>query len=120
MVDRAGRRRSWRRYLARDTERARGAYLDALERAPRHPELARVIAQIDLTHQGRAEAALGMLVDCMPATEFGAIGAELLSRVGDARGARHAILTSATAEPYAPVAAGLWQRLAALSTPLLG
>lgn len=99
-----------------DAERARAAYLDALERAPRHPELARVVAQIDLTHQGRAEAALGMLVDCMPATEFGAIGAELLARVGDARGARHAVLTSATTETYAPVAAGLWQRLAALST----
>jgi tetratricopeptide (TPR) repeat protein len=99
-----------------DVERARAAYLDALERAPRHPELARVIAQIDLTHADRAEAALGMLVDCMPAAEFGALGAELLSRVGDTRGARHAILTSAMAEPYAPVAAGSWQRLAALST----
>ncbi|HWO13629.1 MAG TPA: hypothetical protein VNN80_29205, partial [Polyangiaceae bacterium] len=98
-----------------DAEQARSLYVDALERAPRHPELARVIAQIDLAHAGRAEAALGMLVDCMPAAEFGALGAELLARVGDPRGARHAILVAAAGEPYAPVAAGLWQKLSALA-----
>ncbi len=102
--------------LARgDVDQAREQYLSALERAPRHPEIAALIAQIDLKHAQRAEAALGMLVDCMPAAEFGLIGAELLARVGDARGARHAVLVAATGELYPPVAAGLWQHLAELS-----
>jgi cellulose synthase operon protein C len=101
--------------LARgDVDQARELYLMALERAPRHPEIAALIAQIDLKHAQRAEAALGMLVDCMPAAEFGLIGAELLARVGDARGARHAVLVAATGELYPPVAAGLWQHLAEL------
>jgi len=103
--------------LARgDAERARHQYLQALERAPRHPELAALIAHIDLEHADRAEAALGMLVDCMPAAEFGWLGAQLLSRVGDTQGARHAVLLAATRELYPPVAAGLWQQLATLAT----
>jgi tetratricopeptide (TPR) repeat protein len=102
--------------LARgDADQARDHYLAALERAPRHPEIAALIAQIDLKHADRGEAALGMLVDCMPAAEFGLIGAELLARVGDTRGARHAVLVAATGELYPPVAAGLWQHLAELS-----
>ncbi len=98
-----------------DVERAREHYLFALERAPRHPELVALVAQIDLAQADRAEAALGMLVDCMPATEFGLTGAELLSRVGDTLGARQAVINAAASEPYAPLAAGLWQRLAELS-----
>jgi len=98
-----------------DAERARHHYLQALERAPRHPDLAALIAHIDLTHAERAEAALGMLVDCMPAAEFGWLGAQLLARVGDAQGARHAVLLAATRELYPPVAAGLWQALATLA-----
>lgn len=98
-----------------DAERARHHYLQALERAPRHPDLAASIAHIDLTHADRAEAALGMLVDCLPAAEFGWLGAQLLARVGDSRGARHAVLLAATRELYPPVAAGLWRELAALA-----
>ena len=98
-----------------DLERAREAYLGALERAPRHPALAALIAELDLTHADRAEAALGMLVDSLPAAQFGRLGAQLLARVGDARGARHAIVVAAASEVYAPVAAGLWQQLAELS-----
>jgi cellulose synthase operon protein C len=98
-----------------DAERARELYLQALERAPRHPELTQLIAHIDLGHADRAEGALGMLVDCMPAAEFGWIGAQLLSRVGDTRGARHAVLLAATREQYAPIAAGLWRELADLA-----
>lgn len=98
-----------------DVERARQQYLEALERAPRHPELAALIAHIDLAHAERAEAALGILVDCMPAAEFGWLGAQLLARVGDSQGARHAVLLAATRELYPPVAAGLWQQLAALA-----
>lgn len=98
-----------------DTSAARAHYLVALERAPRHPELAALIAQIDAEHGDRAEAALGMLVDCMPATQFGLTGATLLARVGDNLGARQAVINAAAGESFAPLAAGLWQRLAELS-----
>ncbi len=103
--------------LARgDISLARERYLVALEQAPRHPELVALVAQIDAEHADRAEAALGMLVDCMPATQFGLTGAVLLARVGDTRGARQAVMNAAASEVYAPLAAGLWQRLAELST----
>ncbi|MEY2929483.1 MAG: hypothetical protein RL033_232 [Pseudomonadota bacterium] len=98
-----------------DLDAARAGYLSALERAPRHPELAGLVAQIDVTHADRAEAALGMLVDCLPVTQFGLTGAVLLARVGDLAGAREAVQRAAGGEPYAPLAAGLWQQLAELS-----
>jgi len=100
---------------AGDLDAARAGYLAALERAPRHPELVSLVAQIDAAHADRAEAALGMLVDCLPATQFGLTGAVLLARVGDLAGARQAIQHAASGEPYAPLAAGLWQRMAELS-----
>jgi len=98
-----------------DLDAARAGYLLALERAPRHPELAALVAQIDASHPDRGEAALGMLVDCLPATQFGLTGAVLLARVGDLSGARQAIQQAAGGELYAPLAAGLWQQLAELS-----
>jgi tetratricopeptide (TPR) repeat protein len=98
-----------------DLDAARAGYLSALERAPRHPELASLVAQIDVTHADRAEGALGMLVDCLPVTQFGLTGAVLLARVGDLAGAREAVQRAAGDEPYAPLAAGLWQQLAELS-----
>jgi cellulose synthase operon protein C len=102
--------------LARgEVDAARAGYLAAMERAPRHPELAALVAQLDAAHTDRAEAALGMLVDCLPATQFGLTGAVLLARVGDLPGARLAISHAAGQEIYAPLAAGLWQRLAELS-----
>lgn len=97
-----------------DFDRARERYLAALERAPRHPDIVLLIAQIDVTVAERAEGALGMLTDCMPATSFGLTGARLLARVRDLPGAREALRRAAADEPYAPLAAGLWQALAAL------
>jgi tetratricopeptide (TPR) repeat protein len=93
-------------------DEARSAYLDALERAPRHPELVRLVADIDLQVAERAEAALGMVVESMPATNAGLTGAELLWRLGDFDGARQALSDAAQAEPFAPLAALLWSRLA--------
>lgn len=98
-----------------DAERARAGYVAALDKAPRHPELAALVADIDAGHADRAEAALGMLIDCMPATRFGATGALLLARTGDVAGARQAINEAAAAEVFAPVAAGLWAQLAEVS-----
>lgn len=102
--------------LARgDVEAARAGYVSALERAPRHPELAQLVAGIDVAIGGRAEAALGMLVEAMPATRAGLVGAELLAELGDAEAARDAVLGAVDAEPYAPVAAMMWQRLSEIA-----
>jgi len=94
------------------TDEARAGYLLALEQAPRHPELVRLIADIDLQSPERAEAALGMVVESLPATRAGITGAELLWRVGDFDGARQALSDAAAIEPYAPLAALLWCRCA--------
>lgn len=95
---------------------AREAYLHALERAPRHPELVELVAQIDAASgEERGEAALGMLVDCLPAAQFGAVGVTLLARTGDTTGAIRALEHTAAHEIYAPVAAELWLRLAEIS-----
>jgi tetratricopeptide (TPR) repeat protein len=93
-------------------DEARSGYLSALERAPRHPELVRLVADIDLQVPDRAEAALGMVVESMPATSAGTTGAELLWRLGDFAGARQAVLESVQQESYAPLAALIWCRLA--------
>lgn len=98
--------------LEGDLDRARDAYLDALERAPRHPDLALAVAEIDVCVGGRNEAALGLLVDSMAATQAGLVGAELLARVGDLVGAREAVQAHAVNETYAPVAALAWAALA--------
>lgn len=99
-----------------DLEAARSGYTQALERAPQHPELVRLVAEIDAaTGEVRGEAALGMLVDCLPASQFGAVGATLLARTGDLTGAVLAAEHAASLEVYAPVAAELWARLAEIS-----
>lgn len=102
--------------LARgEVERARSSYVSALESAPRHPEVTAIVAQIDTEHGERGEAALGMLVECMPATRFGPTGARLLAKMGDQRGAREAVSSAASQEVYPPLAACLWHELAQLS-----
>lgn len=100
-------------------DEARAGYLLALEQAPRHPELVRAIADIDLQVPERAEAALGMVIESMPATRAGLTGAELLWRVGDFDGARQALSEAAALEHYAPLAALLWCRCAERDTSAL-
>ena len=100
-------------------DEARAVYLAALEHAPRHPELVRLIADIDLQVPDRAEAALGMVVESMPATRAGLTGAELLWRLGDFDGARQAVSEAVEHEGYAPLAALIWCRLAERETSAL-
>lgn len=102
--------------LASDADRARSLYMAALEKAPRHVELTRTVAEIDVWFAERAEAALALITECMPASHSGAVGAELLARVGDVDGAREATRGATAAEAYGPVAALQWRRLAELST----
>jgi tetratricopeptide (TPR) repeat protein len=99
---------------AGDVEAARAEYVGALERAPRHPELVRMVAEIDAAVGGRGEAALGMLVESLPAHRAGLVGAELLASVGDVGGAREAIREAVRDEPFAPLSALAYCRLAAL------
>jgi tetratricopeptide (TPR) repeat protein len=93
-------------------ESARALYVAALERAPRHPELCRLVAEIDLHAAGRAEAALSMLMDAVAPTEAGAVGAALLARTGDLDGAVAALRAATRDEEYGPLASGLWCQLA--------
>ncbi len=97
-----------------DVESARAEYVAALEQAPRHPELVRMVAEIDAAVGGRGEAALGMLVESLPAHRAGLVGAELLASVGDLGGAREASREAVRDEPFAPLAALAYCRLAAL------
>jgi hypothetical protein len=50
---------------------ARAGYVAALEQAPRHPEVSRLVAEIDLAHGERWESALGLLVDAGTAIHAG-------------------------------------------------
>jgi tetratricopeptide (TPR) repeat protein len=93
-------------------DEARAGYLVALEQAPRHPELVRLVADIDLQVGERADAALGLVVESMPVTSAGATGAELLWRLGDSDGARQALQSALEHEPFAPLAALLLCRAA--------
>jgi len=97
-----------------NVEGAREAYVAALERGPRHPEIVRLVAEIDAKVGGRGEAALGLLVESMPAHRAGLVGAELLGALGDLDGAREALREALRDEPFAPLAALAWVRLAGL------
>lgn len=90
------------------SEEARAEYVQALEQLPKHPELCLAVAAVDRHFHERAEAALGLLVESLPATEFGWVGAELLAEVGDREGAILALTKAAQREPYAPLAAMQW------------
>lgn len=93
---------------------ARAAYHQALERAPRHPEIVRLIAEIDACVPDRTEAALGMLIETEQATRAGAVGAALLARRGDPEAACEALAAAAREELYPPLRALLWLGLARL------
>ena len=74
----------------------------------------RTVAELDVRIPGRAEAALGLLVESIAATHAGSVGGELLAGVGDQDGARDAFASAASSEPYAPLSALLWKRLGEL------
>lgn len=100
-----------RALMAGDGTGARRAYVAALEQAPRHPELSQTIASIDVHFEERAESALGLLVESLPAVEFGLVGAELLAKTGDTEGARLAISKLVSHERFPPLGAAYWVKL---------
>ena len=76
--------------LRGDAATARTRYLEALERAPRHPEIAARIVGIDARETGRAEAALATLAELGThgdETAFGVVPGELRLQVRDVEGA---------------------------------
>jgi len=85
-------------------EQAREEYLLALERAPRHPELVKLVAGLDLAVGERLEAALGTVTEAMPLFAAGVVGAELLEALGERAAAREAFLALAIGESYPPLA----------------
>ncbi len=69
-----------------DLESARTEYLEVLERAPRHAEVASRMVDIDARVPARAEAALAMLVEARSGGQgsgTGLVAGELLLQVGD-------------------------------------
>lgn len=95
---------------------ARAGYLNALEQAPLHPDLAKLVCAIDVALPDRASSALGILKDAAMLSESGLLGAELLARQGDAEAACEVLSKAAEAEPFAPLSALMWARLSEFST----
>ena len=99
-----------------DTDEARTLYLAALERAPRHAEIAQRIADIDARAPERAEAALAALAEAAAhegaSLESSLVEAELLVRSGDVDAAMARLDRGGAVEP-APVLAARSFELAA-------
>ena len=93
-------------------DEARGKLLEALEQAPRHPEIVRSLCELDVAVPGRAEAALGLLVETLPAAAAGSTGAQLLLASGDQASAITALERAAADETFAPLGALLLERAA--------
>jgi tetratricopeptide (TPR) repeat protein len=104
--------------FAGDLDGARASAVAALERAPRHRELCRRIADIDRVAGGRAEAALATMVDAdrRDAELDGLLVAELLAEVGDTDAAIASMIRLGETEPVAPLAARALERAAELTT----
>jgi cellulose synthase operon protein C len=90
--------------FARDYEKARALDLAAYERAPRHPEIARRIAELDAHAGGRAEAALATLRESS-ADRLGLLAARLMIDAGDSAGALATLLREGEHEPANVIAA---------------
>jgi tetratricopeptide (TPR) repeat protein len=99
-----------------DYDRARHHDLATLERAPRHGEIARRIAEVDAHVGGRAEAAIATLRGAERLPYQGLLLGDLLAEAGDPNGAIAALLREGERDPSAPVAAFAYARAAALAT----
>ncbi len=107
--------------LRGDLARARQHDLDALERAPRHPELARRIAEVDRQVGGRAEAAIATLRSAAGQSHpgharVGLLLGDLLVEQGDVTSAVAALLAEAEREESDALAAALLARAAELAS----
>lgn len=104
--------------VAGDANGARAAYMKALERAPRHPEIVARIADVDARVPGREEAVLGLMAESGDPSRFcpfAVTRSELLARIGQTRRALASFEHAVSMEPAPPLAARLCE-LAAAST----
>jgi cellulose synthase operon protein C len=106
--------------LRGDPGEARAGYLAALEHAPRHPEIARRIADVDARAPGRAEAALAALAEAaqretISPVEASLVEAELLVRAGDVDAAIARLERGGTTEPAPILAARSFEMAARLA-----
>jgi tetratricopeptide (TPR) repeat protein len=102
--------------FAGDLERARHHDVATLERAPRHAEVGRRIAEVDAHVGGRAEAAIATLRAIDRTPYLGQLLGDLLAESGDTTGAVAALLREGERDPSGPVAALCHARAAALAT----
>ncbi|HEX4513954.1 MAG TPA: tetratricopeptide repeat protein [Polyangiaceae bacterium] len=98
-----------------DFERARALDLYCLERAPRHAEVCRRIADLDRLAGGRAEAARAILSDASEPTHSWALAGELAIEAHDASGAASALLRAAEEEIIPALAALALERGASVA-----
>jgi tetratricopeptide (TPR) repeat protein len=103
-----------------DLDGARAGYLGALERAPRHAEIARRIADVDARAPGRAEAALAALAEAAQRetvfpVEASLVEAELLVRAGDTDAAIARLERGGSTEPAPVLAARSFEMAARLA-----
>jgi tetratricopeptide (TPR) repeat protein len=100
-----------------DMDRARSLAVAALERAPRHRELCRRIAEIDRVAGGRAEAALATMVEAEreAGDRDGLLLAELLFEVGDLDAAVASLARVGETETVGPLAGRAFERAAGLT-----
>ncbi|NUP04553.1 MAG: tetratricopeptide repeat protein [Polyangiaceae bacterium] len=101
--------------IAGDLDRARAAYLTALERAPRHAEAAARLAAIDVAAGDRAEAAFATLSEIASVSDAGLLGSEVLEAMGEVEAAYEAASRAAADEPFGPLSARAWARAARLA-----
>ena len=101
--------------MVRELDRARQLDLAALERAPRHPEIARRIAEIDGATGGRAETASATLREIASPTHLGLLAGDLMSEAGDLPGAIASLLRAGERDPSHVVAALAYARAAELT-----
>ena len=112
--------------LRGDMSAARSLYLEVLERAPRHREIAARIVEIDARMPVRAEAALATIAESSreasgPSARDGGAGTgfvtgELLAQVGDSDAAVASFVRAGEAEPSPALAARAFE-LAARTSP---
>ncbi len=103
--------------LRGDLGSARATCLDALERAPRHVELLRRIAEMDASAGGRAEAALAMLAEARghDGARLGTLPGELLGETGDVDAAIASLERTGDSEPAPALAARAFELAARLA-----
>lgn len=97
--------------LSGDADEARRRYISTLERAPRHPELVRRVAELDRS-AGRYDVGLGVLRDLGPSADADLLEGELLLALGHRDLAANALERAAESEPFGPLASLAWSRLA--------